>query len=63
MAKNAPEKDFIGIEVHPPGVAKLMMLAKEEGITNLRVYCDDAIESHGKLFTSEHRECFPIIFP
>jgi tRNA (guanine-N7-)-methyltransferase len=44
MAQAEPDKDFIGIEVHRPGVGKLMLLAEEAGITNLKVYCDDAVE-------------------
>jgi len=44
MARRAPEKNFIGIEVHPPGVGRLLARAKEEGLTNIRVFCDDAIE-------------------
>lgn len=63
MAKNAPEKDFIGIEVHPPGVAKLMMLAKEEGITNLRVYCDDAIEVMANCLPQNTASAFQLFFP
>ncbi|MEO9275041.1 tRNA (guanosine(46)-N7)-methyltransferase TrmB [Marinomonas sp. 5E14-1] len=63
MAKNAPEKDFIGIEVHPPGVAKLMMLAAEEGVTNLRVYCDDAIEVMAKCLPEKTASGFQLFFP
>src|SRR5690554_7236230 len=44
MAKAAPEKDFIGVEVHLPGVGSLLHLAEEMGLTNLRTYKDDAIE-------------------
>ena len=36
MAAAEPETDFIGIEVHPPGVGTLMNTAKAEGISNLR---------------------------
>ena len=42
MAKNEPEKNFIGIEVHPPGVGRLIMRAGEAGIENLKVYMADA---------------------
>lgn len=42
MARNEPEKDFIGIEVHPPGVGRLINNAAKEGLTNLRVYMADA---------------------
>ena len=44
MAKNAPELNFIGIEVHRPGVGACMATANEEGVTNLKVYEHDAIE-------------------
>ncbi|MGB1092088.1 MAG: tRNA (guanosine(46)-N7)-methyltransferase TrmB, partial [Oceanobacter sp.] len=44
MAAAAPEKDFIGIEVHLPGVGSLLNLAEEADINNLRTYKDDAIE-------------------
>ncbi len=44
MAKNAPEKNFIGIEVHSPGVGACLSAAREAGITNLRVMCHDAVE-------------------
>lgn len=44
MAKNAPELNFIGIEVHKPGVGACIALAMEEGVENLRVYEHDAIE-------------------
>lgn len=44
MAKNAPELNFIGIEVHRPGVGACISLAQEEGVNNLKVYEHDAIE-------------------
>ncbi|MGO3344244.1 MAG: tRNA (guanosine(46)-N7)-methyltransferase TrmB [Marinomonas sp.] len=63
MAKNAPEKDFIGIEVHPPGVAKLMMLAQEAGVKNIRVYCDDAIEVMASCLPEKTASAFQLFFP
>lgn len=44
MAKNEPEKDFIGIEVHPPGVGKLINNAGKEDVKNLRVFMADAMD-------------------
>tara|TARA_R110000868_G_scaffold345660_1_gene606797 strand:- start:733 stop:1452 length:720 start_codon:yes stop_codon:yes gene_type:complete len=43
MAKNEPDKDFIGIEVHTPGVGACLSDAAEQGVTNLRVYDHDAV--------------------
>lgn len=43
MARAEPDKNFIGIEVHPPGTGNLLKLIDEYGMTNLRLYNDDAI--------------------
>lgn len=42
MAQASPELNFIGVEVHRPGVGSLMMQATDAGVTNLRVFCCDA---------------------
>ena len=39
-----PEKDFIGIEVHEPGVGHCLLKADEADIHNLRVIMHDAVE-------------------
>lgn len=44
MAAAAPEKDFLGIEVHRPGVGHLLLKAQELGLSNIRAYCADAVE-------------------
>ncbi|KQZ43273.1 tRNA (guanosine(46)-N7)-methyltransferase TrmB [Duganella sp. Root1480D1] len=44
IAKVMPEKDFIGVEVHTPGVGSLLKMIGDEGITNLRVIQHDAVE-------------------
>ncbi len=44
MAQAAPERDFIGIEVHTPGVGHLLKLVGEKNLTNLRVMNSDALD-------------------
>jgi len=44
MAAANPENDYIGIEVHRPGVGHLMLLLDQQGLTNVRIYCHDAID-------------------
>ncbi|HEU4853631.1 MAG TPA: tRNA (guanosine(46)-N7)-methyltransferase TrmB [Telluria sp.] len=44
IAKLMPEKDFIGVEVHTPGVGSLLKQIGEEGIGNLRAIQHDAVE-------------------
>jgi len=41
---NEPGKNHLGIEVHAPGVGRLLHGAAEIDAANLRVYCHDAVE-------------------
>ncbi len=44
MAAKEPEKDFIGIEVHKPGVGACLKTAGEQDVKNLRLFEHDAVE-------------------
>lgn len=44
MAQAAPERNFLGIEVHVPGIAQCVYEAGMAGLTNLRVMDADALE-------------------
>ena len=44
MAAQQPEHDFIGIEVHRPGVGHLLQLLEQRGIGNVRIYHADAVQ-------------------
>jgi tRNA (guanine-N7-)-methyltransferase len=39
-----PECDFIGVEVHPPGVGALLRQLGERGLTHVRIVQHDAVE-------------------
>lgn len=43
MIAAEPDKDFVGIEVHPPGVGRLLNNVAEAELHNLRVYLGDAV--------------------
>lgn len=43
MAQAAPDQDFIGIEVHRPGIGHLLLGIEQRGLTNVRVLNDDAV--------------------
>jgi tRNA (guanine-N7-)-methyltransferase len=43
-AQNEPEKDFIGIEVHRPGVGRLLNALADANLDNARLYHADAVE-------------------
>lgn len=44
MARNSPEKDFLGVEVHTPGVGALLKHLGEQSLTNVRIIQHDAVE-------------------
>lgn len=43
-ARSQPERDFLGIEVHTPGVGHLLLEAAKAGVGNLRLIAHDAVE-------------------
>ncbi len=63
MAGNEPDKNFIGIEVHRPGVGSLMNEADKAGLSNLRAYCDDAVEVLKKCIPDNSISRMQIYFP
>ena len=44
IAAANPDQDYLGIEVHTPGVGSLCKLVAEGGLTNLRIVQHDAVE-------------------
>ena len=43
-AQAESDKDFFGVEVHRPGVGRVLNRAAAAGLRNLRVACSDAVE-------------------
>ena len=44
LAENHPHIDYLGVEVHRPGVGRLLLRAEQAKLRNLRVICHDAVE-------------------
>src|SRR5580698_3257616 len=44
LAEHHPHIDYLGVEVHRPGVGRLLLRAEQAKIRNLRVICHDAVE-------------------
>ncbi len=63
MAKAEPDKNFIGIEVHPPGVGRLISLAGAEKLHNLRVYMADAVDVMEDCIPEHSVDRFQLFFP
>lgn len=63
MAENEPEKNFIGVEVHRPGIGGLLNDADKAGLTNIRVFCDDAVEVLKQCIADNSLRRIQIYFP
>lgn len=63
MAEANPQQNFIGIEVHRPGVGALLKLVEEKGLTNVRVFNDDAIEVLKKRIPKNSLDGVYLFFP
>lgn len=63
MAKDAPECNFLGIEVHPPGVGSALKLIEENQLTNVKVIKYDAFEVLSKCLQPESVDILQIFFP
>ena len=58
-----PETDFIGIEVHVAGVGKLLDEADKAGLTNLRVFREDALRVLDDALPAGSIDTLQLFFP
>ncbi len=47
LAQANPDTDYLGVEVHRPGVGRLLLQAEQAQLGNVRVICHDAVEVLG----------------
>lgn len=58
-----PEKNFIGVEVHTPGVGSLLKLIGEQQLSNQRIIQHDAFEVLTHMISPESLDGVHIFFP
>jgi len=63
IAKANPENGYIAIEVHPPGIGKLLSLIEEHELTNVYIIEGDAIEILQTMFADHCISGFHLFFP
>lgn len=63
LAAAHPERDFLGIEVHRPGVGRLLQRARDAQLANLRVIAHDAVEVLGQSIAPGALDEILILFP
>lgn len=63
LARSNPAMDFIGVEVHEPGVGHCLINARETGVTNLRIIMHDAIEVLQQQIADDALSRINLLFP
>ena len=63
QAASKPQNNYLGIEVHRPGVGRLLHLADNAGITNVRVINHDAVEVLQLQIPDQSLDCVQLFFP
>ena len=63
IAQHAPDIDFLGVEVHTPGVGALLKLIEELALTNVRVIQHDVVEVLNNMIADASLDGVHIFFP
>lgn len=56
-------RDFLGIEVHRPGVGRVLLGLEARALTNVRIICHDAVEVLGQQIAPQWLQEILILFP
>ena len=63
IAKNSPETGFLAVDVHQPGIGKLLARIEEFGLRNIRVMDEDAHLVLGSMIPNECLDGIYLFFP
>ena len=63
LATAHPERDYLGIEVHRPGVGHLLMLTAANNLTNVRTSTHDAVEVLREQIAPQSLDEVLVLFP
>ena len=63
MAAATPARDFIGVEVHPPGVGALLLRIEQAALRNLRIVQHDAVEVLRDMIAPQSLAAVHVFFP
>ena len=63
LAHAYPEEDFLGIEVHRPGIGRLLLALEAEQLHNVRVVCADAVDVLQRCVPDASLDAVLLFFP
>jgi tRNA (guanine-N7-)-methyltransferase len=63
IARENPDRNYLGIEVHRPGIGRLLWEIEKSSLANLRIIEHDAAETLEKMIAGASAAAFHIFFP
>ena len=63
IAENNPHKNYLGIEVHKPGIGRLLWEIENRKLENIRIIEHDGVEVIENMIEDRSVEAFHIFFP
>lgn len=63
MAAADPDRDYLAVEVHVPGIANLLALVRERGLTNVRIARGDALDLARDMLEPDSLDAVHVYFP
>lgn len=63
IASQHPERDYLGIEVHTPGVGSLLLQVEQLALHNLRIIQHDAVEVLRQMIGAQSLDGVHVFFP
>lgn len=63
MARHHPDNDYLGVEVHRPGVGSLLIHMEEQSLSNIRLLCHDAVEVLENMLPDHSLDGVYLFFP
>jgi tRNA (guanine-N7-)-methyltransferase len=62
-AANNPGVDYVGVEVHEPGIGHLLVLLERAALTNVRVIDRDVVDVIGQMLEPRSFDAVNVFFP
>jgi len=62
-AANNPDLDYLGVEVHEPGIGHLLVLLERAGLGNVKVICGDVVDVMASMLPPSSFGAINLFFP
>ena len=63
LAANHPDRDYLGVEVHEPGIGHLLLQLERAGLDNVRIIAHDAVGVIGYMLPPGQVDAVNLFFP